>query len=151
MILKVRKFHSLLGQSSLPLVIRMISSRRSEVYRPDPNSIFYTHPCSTLGHLLKVWVGVLLDYLNSDNFGIGNKMFSYVHPDRIISNAIKPILKLSEEYKMNKYFFLIRISDFSRSGRDQLIPLCQPIQTAWYQNTNQSSERLIIMRRCKVL
>ena len=46
-------------------------------------------------------------------------MFSYVHPDRIISNAIKPrLLKLSKEHKMNEYFFLIRISDFSRSGRD---------------------------------
>ena len=63
----------------------VIPKKRS---RPDRNSIFYTH--STLGDLLKVCVGVLLDYLNSDNFGIGNKMFSYVHPDRIISNAIKP-------------------------------------------------------------
>ena len=40
------------------------------------------------------------------------------------------LLKLSEEHKMNKYFFLIRISDFSESERDQLIPLCQPIQIA---------------------
>ena len=65
----------------------IIPKKRS---RPDPNSLFYTHPCSTLSDSMKVWVGVLLDYLNSDNFGIGNKMFSYVHPDWIISNAIKP-------------------------------------------------------------
>ena len=31
LILNVRKFHSLSGQSALPLVIRMISSQRSEV------------------------------------------------------------------------------------------------------------------------
>ena len=35
-------------------------------------------------------MGVLLDYLNRDKFEIVNKMFSYVHPHRIISNAIKP-------------------------------------------------------------
>ena len=41
-------------------------------------------------------------------------MFSYVHPHRIISNAIKPTkLKLSKEHKMNEYFFLICISNFS--------------------------------------
>ena len=27
-------------------------------------------------------------YLNRDNFEIGNNVLSYVHPDRIISNAI---------------------------------------------------------------
>ena len=77
--LKVRKFNSLLGQSALPLPPwPSVSSKRS---RPDPNSIFYTHLCATLGDLLKVLVGVL---------EIGNRIFSCVHPDTIISNIIKP-------------------------------------------------------------
>ena len=68
-------------------------------------------------------MGVLLDHLNIDNFEIGNKMFrpSYVHPHRIISNAIKlKPTKVSKEHKMNEYFFLLLISDFmiSRSGLD---------------------------------
>ena len=46
-------------------------------------------------------MGVLLDYLSRDNFEIGNKMFSSVHPDKIIPNVIKPTKKLSEEHKLN--------------------------------------------------
>ena len=37
------------------------------------------------------------------------------------------LLKLSEKHKMNKYFFGF-VFQTSVDGRDQLIPLCQPIQ-----------------------